>query len=65
MAFTVTFNDDGTISKVVDPKGNDVPQGDCKVKGKPIKDLTSISIVTTSNPTTCINQGGVWHCFTT
>lgn len=65
MPFTVTFNDDGTIAEVKDQKGNRVERGStCTAKGKPVKDVTSISIVTTSNPTTCIIQGGWAYCFT-
>lgn len=68
MAFTVEFNDEGTITRVfkgpATSLGDPVQPGPPLTTGRPVRDVTSVTIVTTSNPTTCINQGGVWYCFT-
>jgi hypothetical protein len=77
MAFTVVFNDDGTINQVhkvgITPPPSSPPAShedpsdmpgtiSRHLQGKSVKNITGVTIVQ-SNPYTCIMQGGRLWCF--
>lgn len=87
MAFTVEFNNDGTINQVfkggvgkgsgtlsvIQPHDDgmaamnmpgQIPQSMiANLRGKSVSNITSVTILTTENPTVCIVQGGKLYCF--
>lgn len=81
MAFTVEFNNDGTIAQVfeggvgkglgpmIHPHhekwvGQNIPQTMIdNLRGKSVENITSVTILTTENPTICLIQGGKLYCF--
>ncbi len=77
MAFTVLFNDDGTINQVfpvsITPPPSSPPAShedppdmpstiSRHLHGKSVKNITSVTIVQ-SNPYTCIMQAGQLYCW--